>query len=142
VPVRGERVCAKQSVPKLSGLRAPKQFLLRMFVNPEGQLFIFPRKNDTFESEAGLGNEILGACAASPDTFRAGPSPFRTAGSFGPTAAADRIRGHSGSRGADPAATTSHAPAVSNAAQQAHPSASPRRCSVPDDGEIGLCCEL
>jgi hypothetical protein len=40
-------------VLKLSGLRAPKQFLLQMFVNSEGQLFIFPRKNENCESVAG-----------------------------------------------------------------------------------------
>jgi hypothetical protein len=40
-----------------------------MFVNSEGQLFIFARKNENGESVAGSENEILGACAASPDTF-------------------------------------------------------------------------
>jgi hypothetical protein len=54
---------------KLSGLRAPKQFLLPMFGNSEGQLFIFPRKNENGESVAGSEKEILGACAANPDTL-------------------------------------------------------------------------
>jgi hypothetical protein len=38
--------------------------------NSEGQLFIFPRKNENCESVAGSENEILGACAASPDNVQ------------------------------------------------------------------------
>jgi hypothetical protein len=40
-----------------------------MFVNSEGQLFKFPRKNENGESVAGSENEILRASAASPDTL-------------------------------------------------------------------------
>jgi hypothetical protein len=54
---------------KLSGLRATRHLLLPMFVNSEGQLFKFPRKNENHESVAGSENEIWGACAANSDTF-------------------------------------------------------------------------
>jgi hypothetical protein len=54
---------------KLSGLRAPKQFLLRMFLNSSRQRFKILRKNEDGERVASSENEILGGCAASPDTL-------------------------------------------------------------------------
>src|SRR3982750_4068137 len=42
---------------KLSGLRAPKHFLLQMFMNSEGQFIKFPRKNENCESVTGSENK-------------------------------------------------------------------------------------
>jgi hypothetical protein len=40
-----------------------------MFLNSSRQRFKIPRKNEDCESMVSSENEILGGCAASPDTF-------------------------------------------------------------------------